>query len=231
MSSASGVPSIADVVLAVVAVISAVIAVFARYDTKRQADESKRVADATVRSVELQKEQLELGKRELKGRDRDSFKEQVRAYHQKLREFVWVPWIQCTAQYPSGNRGTAELNVTPCFEVLDYPNRTYYDHAMEHLQAYDLQFSRAVIMDRINQHNQQVKDFNETEIIPPGGILLANTAARTQARDKLVGEQFVIWKEAQEYAKKLQEVVNNLEDGQLKGECEFERNLRKELGL
>jgi hypothetical protein len=130
VSSASGVPSIADVVLAVVAVISAIVAVFARYDTKRQADESKRVADATVKSVELQKEQLELGKRELEERTRSALSKRVDQYHQKLRELVWVPWIQRTDQYPSGSSGTAGLNVVPCFEALSAPFRTYYDHAM-----------------------------------------------------------------------------------------------------
>ena len=138
MADASALPSVADVVLAVIAVISAIIAVYSQRDTKRQADYSKTVADATVNSVELQKRGLELHERELKERDRRFLVEKASGYHQKLRGFVWVPWIHSADQAVVVRGSTSGLTIAMLFEPLDYPYRTYYDHAMQHLQAYDL---------------------------------------------------------------------------------------------
>lgn len=230
MADASALPSVADVVLAVIAVISAIIAVYSQRDTKRQADYSKTVADATVNSVELQKRGLELHERELKERDRRFLVEKASGYHQKLRGFVWVPWIHSADQAVVVRGSTSGLTIAMLFEPLDYPYRTYYDHAMQHLQAYDLSGERTRLMERIDAHNLRVKEFFEKEgIVPPG--LEPETSLLEQERGHLSTDQYVVWDEILKFAKRLQEVVSNLEDGQLKGECDFERSLRQQLGL
>lgn len=206
-----------EVILAAAAVLSAIIAALARHDTNRQA--------------ELQKQEVDLHKKEWGVTIRGIFDERVRPYHQKLRELVWVKWIQCTGRNPSGGERNAALNVVPCFEALPNPYYTYYAHALQHLDAYDLTKERDLLMKRIEVHNLQVKDYNEASPSFPGEAVQGAQGARAEEGDRLRSMQSELWKQVQEFGLELQEVVNNLEDGQLKGECDFERNLKQELGL
>jgi len=128
--------------------------------------------------------------------------------------------------YPARG-GITDLSVHPCFEELAFPYQRYYRHAMQHLEAYDLSKERESIMARIVGHNRQVAEYEKAG----GYSMTPRSQALSAQRDKLVKEQLSLWKDEKSFADKLQEVVNNLEDGLLKGECDFERELRRLLSL
>lgn len=91
---------------------------------------------------------------------------------------------------------------------------------MQHLEEYGLPKERDAIRARISEHNRQLDEsLKSAEGLP------------ATERDRFVSEQSEVWKEVRLFATKLQEVVNNLEDNELKGECDYERRLKKELGL
>ena len=60
---------------------------------------------------------------------------QIAAYHNKVRELVWVPWIQETAGYPFV--ATANVTIRPVFQPLVGANERYFQSAQEHLSAYE----------------------------------------------------------------------------------------------
>lgn len=150
--------------------------------------------------------------------------ERIREYHQKPRDFVWVRWIQSTSGYPS--IAMADLDVKTVFEEITYPYHAYYLHATQHLNAYRLMEERQGLLDRIKEHNEKAGQFDKKR--RRGGPL---TGEMEKERDQLGAEQMKLWSQIQGFATRLQEVVNNLEDGILLGECDFEKRLKKESGI
>jgi len=177
------------------------------------------------KALDNQGEELELHRREQESTKMKEYLRKVKTYHdQKLRELVWVKWIQGVQGYPFV--ATSDTHIRPILEKLGPPYERYFQHAMEHLMAFKLLDEWAEIHRKVDEHNIKADRFEASRRL--GQPKIPNY---DKELDAIGSEQNQIWTQAQEYGRKIQGVVNDLEDGQLIGECEFEQRLRNEMGL
>lgn len=134
-----------------------------------------------------------------------------------MRELVLVRWIQESYGYPFV--ATADVDVRPVFEALAGANERYYRSALQHLEAYGMDKKRGTILERIKEHNSEVRNVEYNG----GRSPLINSGNNLPRRMKLGQEQNEIWASVQLLREELQGVVNDLEEGHLKGLCDYEK--------
>ena len=148
--------------------------------------------------------------------------QRIAAYHHKIRELVWVPWYQWSEGFPFV--ATADVTVRSVFQPLEGANERYYNSALQHLEAYDLVRERQSLVDKIDKHNREVYDFENKGPYSP--MITRGLESNRPKRQEFGKKQQEIWKEVQSFRERIQGVINDLEDGRLKGKCDFEREIR-----
>ena len=136
--------------------------------------------------------------------------QRIADYHHKVRELVWVRWVQESFGFPF--EATSDVRIRPVFEALTGANERYYRSALQHLESYGYVKERETILFRIRNHNQKV---DELEASAKGSLITRSSDAFSAEWQSFVPEQNEIWAEVQSFRDKIQGVVNDLEDGNL----------------